>query len=59
MTKGDYVQNFGYNGLGQKTSETVSYGSGSYAFAYSYDLAGAVTGIIFPDGKTQTNTFSK
>ncbi|MDD2916578.1 MAG: colicin E3/pyocin S6 family cytotoxin [Candidatus Gracilibacteria bacterium] len=59
MTKGNYAQNFGYNGLGQKTNETISYGSDSYTFGYSYDLAGAVTGIVFPDGKTQTNISSK
>lgn len=59
VTKGNYVQNFGYNGLGQKTNETIAYGSGSYTFGYSYDLAGAVTGIVFPDGKVQTNVSSK
>lgn len=59
ISKGDYEQSYTYNGLAQKSGETIQYGNDLYTFGYTYDIANELTNIIFPDNVTQNNIYKK
>jgi RHS repeat-associated protein len=47
----------GYTVHGQVMSSTQTTGGASYSFGYTYDLAGALSSITYPSGRTVSYTF--
>ena len=50
----DYLYAYTYNAMGQLVTEIKTIGTASYTTEYSYDNAGILTGMIYPDGRTVT-----
>jgi RHS repeat-associated protein len=47
----------GYDAMGKPTSATETLGSQNYSVGYTYDLAGHVTAMTYPSGRTVSYTY--
>lgn len=50
MTDRDTTVSYTYDALGRKLAETRTLGDTPYTLSYSYDIAGVLMSITYPDG---------